>query len=86
MVSRRAAASRDAVLPPSIDRRLAVEAGAPMSWNRWVGLEGDVVGMTTFGASGPSQDVLKHFGFTVENVVDHASSGGEPGDSTRSRV
>jgi transketolase len=72
VVSRRAAASRDAVLPPSIHRRLAVEAGAPMSWYRWVGLEGDVVGMTTFGASGPSQEVLKHFGFTVENVVDHA--------------
>lgn len=72
MVSRRAAASRDAVLPPSIRRRLAVEAGAPMPWYRWVGLEGDVVGMTTFGASGRSQDVLNHFGFTVENVVDHA--------------
>jgi transketolase len=66
------AAYRDAVLPPSIRRRLAVEAGAPMSWYRWVGLEGDVVGMTTFGASGPYQDVLKHFGFTVENVVERA--------------
>ena len=41
-----------------------------MSWYRWVGLEGDVLGMTTYGASGPSQDVLKHFGFTVENVVE----------------
>ena len=66
------AAYRDAVLPPSIRRRLAIEAGAPMSWYRWVGLEGDVVGMTTFGASGPYQDVLKHFGFTVENVVERA--------------
>jgi transketolase len=66
------AAYRDAVLPPSLRRRLAIEAAAPMSWYRWVGLEGDVVGMTTFGASGPSQDVLKHFGFTVENVVEHA--------------
>ena len=66
------AAYRDSVLPPSMRRRLAIEAGAPMSWYRWVGLEGDVVGMTTFGASGPSQDVLKHFGFTVENVVERA--------------
>ncbi len=66
------AAYRNAVLPPSIRRRLAIEAGAPMSWYRWVGLEGDVVGMTTFGASGPYQDVLKHFGFTVENVVERA--------------
>jgi transketolase len=43
-----------------------------MSWYRWVGLEGDVLGMTTFGASGPYQDTLKHFGFTVYNVVDRA--------------
>jgi transketolase len=66
------AAYRDSVLPPSLRRRLAIEAAAPMSWYRWVGLEGDVLGMTTYGASGPSQDVLKHFGFTVENVVEHA--------------
>jgi transketolase len=66
------AAYRDSVLPPTLRHRLAIEAGAPMSWYRWVGLEGDVLGMTTFGASGPSQDVLKHFGFTVENVVERA--------------
>jgi transketolase len=66
------AAYRDAVLPPSIRRRLAVEAAAPMAWYQWVGLDGDVLGMTTFGASGPSSDVLKHFGFTVENVVERA--------------
>jgi len=66
------AAYRDSVLPPALRHRLAIEAGAPMSWYRWVGLEGDVLGMTTFGASGPSSDVLKHFGFTVENVVERA--------------
>jgi transketolase len=66
------AAYRDSVLPPALRRRLAIEAAAPMSWYRWVGLEGDVLGMTTYGASGPYQDVLKHFGFTVENVVEHA--------------
>jgi transketolase len=65
-------AYRDSVLPPNIRRRLAVEAGAPMSWYRWVGLDGDIVGMTTYGASGKSDDVMKHFGFTVENVVEHA--------------
>jgi transketolase len=63
---------RDSVLPPSIRRRLAIEAAAPMSWYRWVGLEGDVLGMTTYGASAPYQDTLKHFGFTVENTVDRA--------------
>ncbi|MGH7836646.1 MAG: transketolase-like TK C-terminal-containing protein, partial [Candidatus Binataceae bacterium] len=65
-------AYRDAVLPPAVRRRLAIEAGAPMSWYRWVGLDGDVVGMTTFGASAPGPDVMKHFGFTAENVVAHA--------------
>ena len=64
------AAYRDSVLPPALRRRLAIEAASPMSWYRWIGLEGDMLGMTTFGASGPYQNVLKHFGFTVENVVD----------------
>jgi transketolase len=67
------AAYRDSVLPPALRRRLAIEAASPMSWYRWIGLEGDVLGMTTFGASGPYQNVLKHFGFTVENVVERAS-------------
>jgi transketolase len=65
-------AYRDSVLPPAIRKRLAVEAGVPLSWYRWVGIDGDVVGMTTFGASAPYQDTMRHFGFTVENVVDHA--------------
>jgi transketolase len=65
-------AYRDSVLPPGIRRRLAVEAGATMSWYRWVGLDGDVIGMTTYGASGKGDEVMKHFGFTVDNVVDRA--------------
>ena len=72
MFEKQDAAYRDSVLPPAIRRRLAIEAGAPMSWYRWVGLDGDMIGMTTYGASGPSEDVIKHFGFTVENVVDRA--------------
>jgi transketolase len=66
------AAYRDSVLPPAIRRRLAIEAAATMPWYRWVGLDGDVLGMTTFGASAPYQDVFKHFGFTVENAVERA--------------
>jgi transketolase len=65
-------AYRDSVLPPTIRSRLAIEAGAPMSWYRWVGIDGAVVGMTTFGASGPYEKVLAHFGFTVPNIVEHA--------------
>jgi transketolase len=63
---------QDSVLPPGIDRRLAIEAGSPMCWYRWVGPRGDILGMTTFGASGPYAEVLKHFGFTVDNVVERA--------------
>ncbi len=63
---------RDLVLPPAIRRRLAIEAAAPLSWYKWVGLDGDVLGMTTFGASAPYKDALKHFGFTVENVLARA--------------
>jgi transketolase len=63
---------RDSVLPPGIRKRLAIEAAAPLSWYRWVGLDGDVVGMTTFGTSAPYQDAMRHFGFTVENVVERA--------------
>ncbi|MGO9607367.1 MAG: transketolase [Candidatus Binataceae bacterium] len=65
-------AYRDSVLPPAQRKRLAIEAAAPLSWYRWVGLDGDVVGMTTFGTSAPYQDAMRHFGFTVENVVDRA--------------
>ncbi len=66
------AAYRESVLPSAIRRRLAIEAGATDIWYRWVGIDGDVVGMKTFGASGPVNDVMKHFGFTIENVVAHA--------------
>jgi transketolase len=72
MFEQQDAAYQESVLPRDIDRRLAIEAGSPMCWYRWVGPNGGVVGMTTFGASGPYAEVLKHFGFTVENVVDHA--------------
>ena len=63
---------RDSVLPPSMRKRLAIEAGVPLSWYRWVGLDGDVIGMTTFGTSAPYQEAMKHFGFTTENVVERA--------------
>ncbi|MFI5352913.1 MAG: transketolase [Candidatus Binatales bacterium] len=63
---------RDAVLPPAISRRLAIEAGSPLCWYRWIGPGGDVIGMTTFGTSAPYQDAMKHFGFTVENIVARA--------------
>jgi len=63
---------RDSVLPPAIRRRLAIEAGSPHSWYRWVGLDGDIIGMTRFGMSAPYMQVLKHFNFTAEHVVERA--------------
>lgn len=61
---------KESVLPSSVRARVAIEAATPSPWYKYVGLDGDVLGMTTFGASGPFDDLLKHFGFTVENVVD----------------
>jgi transketolase len=60
---------RDAVLPPDLKARVSVEQGVTLGWDRYVGPEGRAIGMTTFGASAPYQDVQRKFGFTVENVV-----------------
>ncbi len=62
----------DAVLPPSVRARLAVEAAAPQPWYRWVGDRGAVVGIDQFGASAPYQRIYQEFGLTVENVVKRA--------------
>jgi transketolase len=72
LFDRQDAAYRESVLPNAIRKRLGVEAGAQDSLYRWVGLDGDVVGMSTFGESAPVEALMKHFGFTVENVVEHA--------------
>jgi len=63
---------RDAVLPPAVSARVAVEAGIAMGWERYVGDSGTVVGMTGFGASAPGETVMEKFGFTAERVVDAA--------------
>jgi transketolase len=63
---------RESVLPPSVTKRLAVEAAAPMSWYRYVGLDGDVVGVERYGASAPYKTLMEKYELTVENVVAHA--------------
>ena len=65
---------RDRVLPPETTARLAVEPGASMSWWKWVGSGGDVLGIDRFGASAPGTKVLEELGFTVENVVARAGA------------
>lgn len=62
-------AYRDAVLPRDVRVRVAVEAAAADAWWKYVGLDGKIVGMTTFGESAPGNVLFKHFGFTAENVA-----------------
>ncbi len=68
LFDRQDVAYQDSVLLKGV-KRVAVEAGIADYWHKYVGLEGAVVGMTTFGESAPAGDLFKHFGFTVENVV-----------------
>jgi len=63
---------RESVLPPTVRRRLAVEAASPMGWRKYVGDEGDVMGLERFGASGPGEEVLDELGFSVEQIVERA--------------
>jgi transketolase len=60
---------RNEILPPEITKRLAVEAGASFGWCEWVGNEGAIIGVDKFGASAPSKEIFKHYGFTIDNVV-----------------
>lgn len=60
---------REAVLPPAVSARVAIEAGIADYWYKYVGLNGAIVGMTTFGESAPAEQLFPLFGFTVENVV-----------------
>ncbi len=68
------AAYKEKVFPKAIKKRLAVEAGSTLGWNKYVTDEGDIIGMTTFGESAPAEDLYKEFGFTVDNVVSRAKA------------
>jgi transketolase len=60
---------KEKIFPSVIKKRLAVEAGSSLGWHKYVTDEGAIIAMTTFGESAPAEDLYKHFGFTVENVV-----------------
>lgn len=62
------------ILPPEVKKRLAVEAGISMGWERYVGEAGRVIGINTFGASAPGDRVLAEYGFTAANIVDQAKA------------
>jgi len=63
---------RDAVLPPSVRARVSIEAASPFGWERYVGLEGAIIGVNHFGASAPGPTVMREFGFTPEHIVETA--------------
>jgi transketolase len=67
-------AYKEEVFPKTMKKRLAIEAGSPLGWHKYVTDEGDVLGMTTFGESAPAGDLYKEFGFTAERVVQKAKA------------
>lgn len=69
LFERQSRAYKDAVLLPDVKARLAIEMASPFGWERYVGDQGDVLGISTFGASAPGERIISEYGFTVENVV-----------------
>ena len=65
---------KESVLPAAVTKRVAIEAGIADYWYKYVGLNGKVIGMTTFGESAPAEQLFEMFGFTVKNVVDTANA------------
>ena len=65
---------RDEVLPPDISARLAIEAGATLGWERYVGARGEVVGIDRFGASAPGKVMMERYGFTAEAITERAAA------------
>lgn len=65
---------KESVFPKSLRKRIAIEAGSPMGWHKYVTDEGDVVGISKFGESAPGDVVMKEYGFSVENVVNKAKA------------
>jgi transketolase len=63
---------RESVLPKAVQARVAVEQGSTLGWDRYVGPQGQIVGMHTFGASAPLKEVQRKFGFTPERVAEAA--------------
>lgn len=67
-------AYQETVLPTNNQRRLACEVGSTFGWQKYVGREGKIIGIDSFGASAPGDQLMKHYGFTVENVVKEAKA------------
>jgi transketolase len=74
LFEKQSAAYKESVFPKAYRKRLAVEMASPMGWHKYTTDEGDMLGMETFGESAPADDLYKHFGFTVDNVVKRAKA------------
>jgi transketolase len=65
---------RDSVLPPGVRTRIAIEAAVTTGWYKYVGTDGMVIGIDTFGESAPAKELFAYFGFTVDKVVEAVGS------------
>ena len=65
---------KEKVFPKKIRARLAVEAGSPLGWSKYITDDGDVIGINKFGESAPGEQVMKEYGFSVENVIAKAKA------------
>ncbi|MCD9493178.1 transketolase [Photobacterium phosphoreum] len=74
LFDKQTAAYRESVLPANVTARIAIEAGIADYWYKYVGLNGCIIGMTTFGESAPADELFTMFGFTVENIVNNANA------------
>lgn len=72
LFSRQSSEYREEVLPPAVEARISVEAGATLGWERWIGLRGVAVGLDDFGASAPSEVLFQELGLTADEVVQRA--------------
>ncbi len=62
-------AYRESILPKGSKKRVTIEAGSPLGWREWAGDEGTIIAIDHYGASAPGEEIMKHFGFTVEHVT-----------------
>ena len=63
---------KEAILPSQIDKRISIEAGSTSSWYKYLGINGKAIGINCFGESAPGGKLLEYFGFTSQNIIDHA--------------
>ncbi|WP_099221362.1 transketolase [Listeria costaricensis] len=74
LFEKQSAAYKESVLPNAVRKRVAIEMAASFGWDRYVGLDGKIIGIDRFGASAPGETIIKNYGFTVENVVETVQS------------